>query len=378
MSVQNLHRLKKITTYSQLKYIVNFSKSIELISIGSYGLIYKIIVNINGLENITQFILKLVVIDSKSANNVSIVAPMYNGSVEAISKEAFISEHKQHVDIYNKFNMFGLNLVPAIYGSQPIFLDEWIQNNNESKDAIMTFMEKKLKLNKENLVTKLEKNIPSLGINLEQHNIGIILMECPVNYRTLQNILDDTHVSEDDKKRAIILGQSAHIQFMYQYDKYHGDPHTHNILINVNAPIPYPLYDGEYRGRAILIDFGRTHNVLKTDIGTINDSYDTLITGPTRNDVQKALVSLIGFIKKGFDSIFHDKEEFKWIFCTDYYEQVSVSCFNFTAFLKKTIKEKKDRDIKSSKRLIQSTRKKTRHRKFNSRHSTTRRISSKP
>ena len=372
MSVQNLHRLKKITTYSQLKYVVNFSKSIELISIGSYGLIYKIIVNVNGLENITQFILKLVVIDSKSVNNVSIVLPMYNGSVEAISKEAFISEHKQHVDIYNKFNMFGLNLVPAIYGSQPIFLDEWIQNNNESKDAIMTFMGEKLKLNKENLVTNLEQNIPSLGINLEQHNIGIILMECPVNYRTLQNILDDTHVSEDDKKRAIILGQSAHIQFMYQYDKYHGDPHTHNILINVNAQIPYPLYDGEYRGRAILIDFGRTHNVLKTDIGTINDSYNTLITGPTRNDVQKALVSLIGFIKNGFDSIFHDKEEFTWIFRTDYYEQISVLCFNFTAFLKKTVKEKKNRDSK-----IQSTRKKYRHRKFSSRKTVTRQISSK-
>jgi hypothetical protein len=235
-----------------------------------------------------------------------------------------------------------------IFMNQPIFLDEWKQNNSEFEEDIMTFMKDVLELAK----------ISSLGINVDQHNIGIILMECPVNYRTLQDILDDTKLTPDDKKRAIILGQSAHIQFMYQYDKYHGDPHTHNILININAPIPYPLYDGEYRGRAILIDFGRTHDISERDTQIINDSYYNLTKGDTIYAAQKALVTLIEFIKNGFDRIFHDKEEFKWIFRTDYCKEISISCNNFTNFLTKSVKEKKNRE---------STRKKSRHRRVSHR-----------
>jgi len=353
MSVQNLPTLKKMTTYSQLKYIVKSSKSIKLISRGSYGVIYKITINVKGLENILQFVLKVAVIDSKTTNN-GVVEPMYNGEVEAISKEAFISEHKKHLDMYEKFNMFGLNLVPIIYGSQPIFLDGWIQNNSEFEEDIMTFMKNELELAK----------LSFLGINVDQHNIGIILMECPVNYRTLQDILDDTRLTPDDKKRAIILGQSAHIQFMYQYDKYHGDPHTHNILININAQIPYPLYDGKYRGRAILIGFGRTRDISERDTQIINDNYYDLIKGATIDDAQQALVTLIEFIKNGFDRRFDYKNEFNWIFRTDYCKEISISCNNFTNFLTKSVKEKKNRE---------STRKKSWHR-----HVSHRRLSRSP
>lgn len=90
--------------------------------------------------------------------------------------------------------------------------------------------------------------------------IGLILMEFAEGYRTLDKILTDNDVLNDDggiipKKKfsrqaanAFLLYQAAHL-LLYNAGYAHGDHHYSNVMINVENK------------QVLLIDFGQTRNI---------------------------------------------------------------------------------------------------------------------
>ena len=96
MSVQNLPTLKKMTTYSQLKYIVKSSKSIELISKGAYGVIYKITNTINGKIYIGK--------DSSNKKNYYGSGKAIKNSIKKYGKENFTKEIIDYAESLDELN----------------------------------------------------------------------------------------------------------------------------------------------------------------------------------------------------------------------------------------------------------------------------------
>jgi hypothetical protein len=94
-------------------------------------------------------------------------------------------------------------------------------------------------------------------------NLGFIFMECLDDFETLWSVLDTGDDEYYEIRQAMAIYE---LWRLYNLGYVHGDPHQKNILFD-----PFCVYidgiDGEFAGRAIMIDFGRTyrHKTKNTD-----------------------------------------------------------------------------------------------------------------
>lgn len=90
---------------------------------------------------------------------------------------------------------------------------------------------------------------------LEDVRKGFIFMECLEGFDPLLKAIDNADGDKIKKLRAMAIYELARL---YEIGYVHGDPHQANILFNPN----YKYVDnGEFMGRAIVIDFGKTRKI---------------------------------------------------------------------------------------------------------------------
>jgi hypothetical protein len=182
------------------------------------------------------------------------------------SKSGFIEESKIQYEINNKTtDLVGIEVVAPSLSSLPCF----INNTITFYDHMITLIKSACKEQIDNKGRYSKKARAFMAI-LTAHpgiTLGIIPMGLASGCRTLHEIEDDYRKGEIDVKdyiKGILLGKFAHLQ-LFECGYYHGDPHGGNILINLDEPVPYSLYDDNGRpiqtGKTYLIDFGRTHRI---------------------------------------------------------------------------------------------------------------------
>jgi len=228
----------------------------------------------NCYSNIKDFMLKLVFIGT-DAQHESDVIGFPEETLSYMTRQNFLNEHEMQLRLYNKIDLYGSDMLPPILCSRSLFV---------AHDNITLPLEMFIHKSKENV------NLRDVT-HVQTTDVGIICMGfLPSEYRTLYDIMRDASISEEVKNRAKVLGMSAHIMFMYYYEAYHGDPHMGNILINLDEEVPYKnihldqevlsYEDGTNRGRAILIDFGRSRDMNDHEVGLIDTLYETFINLP--------------------------------------------------------------------------------------------------
>jgi hypothetical protein len=347
----------------QLKYILDRcnQEDIEFMTYGGSGLLFKLKMrddlNDNDYKiskydpqcsgrkeaecysNIKDFMLKLVFIGTDEQHESDVIG-FPEDTLSYMTQENFLNEHTMQLKLYNKIDLYGSDMLPPILCSKALFVVD---------DTVTLPLEMLIEKSKENINLRDDTQIQTT-------DIGIICMGfLPSQYRTLYDIMRDATISIEVKNRAKVLGMSAHIMFMYYYEAYHGDPHMGNILINLDEEVPYKhinldeqvlsYKDDTNRGRAILIDFGRSRNMNDHEVELIDTLYKTFINLPTYQQLStpEKCTFITEFVGQCIHHIIHGIKQYPNHASYNWFRewtgtmlfQIFLSCYSFYVYREK-------------------------------------------
>lgn len=188
---------------------------------------------------VRTFLLKLSFIHEINAEETIIRNYPNHVRKKSVSEKGFDKETFLQNESYKATYIFGESVVPAClspsyiaeFKDDPIFLKLCIAAETETGNYLRL------------LASEAEKK----GVN----KFGIFLMEFAEGFTTLDSIIKDIHITQEDKDKARILAKASHI-ILYNKQFVQGDCHEQNVMVNLN-------YKGS--GKALIIDFGRAEKI---------------------------------------------------------------------------------------------------------------------
>ena len=225
-------------------------------------------------------------------------------------RDKFIQECKTQYDLYNEKFLNGLYFIPPVFLEYPLFLREADILQNGYADSVLLML---------NNVHNIESIINQLR---PENDVGIIIMGFAEGYTTLFNAIDEINkklnenrvftkvddiqkkILKERKNDLLLLGKFVHLLLFVEYKYFHGDPHLANIMVNLDYDSPHEWYNGKKKGRAILIDFGRS--------AQIPVEYDELIQNLiNKRDITEVFATIH---KRCLPEKFRMYEQYFWLF----------------------------------------------------------------
>jgi hypothetical protein len=223
------------------------------------------------MKPIDTFLMKLSFLDK--AGETAIVNNLRRDFSKRTSAEKeFSKEAELQNKVYEKSYELGESIVPACMF--PSYMDD-IRMDNGNYNPIFNTL-----LNTQIDTDIYLKTLTNGATKNKITRFGVIIMEFAEGYRTMADILNDRTTINDDKHKAILQAKAAHLK-LYECGYTHGDSHGANIMINLK-------YSGFLQppntGKALIIDFGRSQPIPKSDIITRKlpqkigpDNYQTVL-----------------------------------------------------------------------------------------------------
>ena len=104
----------------------------------------------------------------------------------------------------------------------------------------------------DNYLESLTQNAKVRKVN----QFGLILMEFAEGFQTLDSIMANPSISDDDKYKAENLAKASHMA-LYTKGIVQGDCHKQNVMVNLD----YTGFQHGEKGKALIIDFGRAQKL---------------------------------------------------------------------------------------------------------------------
>jgi len=268
-----------------VEYIINNSHITKLSKaandLSMYGLVYKLklkdgisspLVNLKldhtkplsanfyrnkSFKPVRTFLLKLSFLSLLEETEIS-----RDGKTSVLMKD-FAKEAKIQNECYDKTYELGESVVPGCIS--PAYYDLFTQHN-VTNPIFSKLLEP---------AVDDDDYLGSLAANARDANVlqfGLILMEFAEGFRTLDSIIRDKTVSEENKTHATMLAKTAHL-ILYNKGVVQGDGHNQNVMVNLD----YTGFMADVPGKALVIDFGRALKVkdMNLDIGA--DKYEEVL-----------------------------------------------------------------------------------------------------
>jgi len=144
---------------------------------------------------------------------------------------------------------------------------------------------------------------------------GLILMEYAEGFVTLKSVMENDAVSARKKLEATNLAKMAHL-VLFEKGIMQGDSHKSNVMVNLT-------YDGflgsGIKGKALVIDFGRSVNISKEDYQRVGLQKDDPIT----EDLYNNIFSLMKWQSNGRGKS-GDHPPYRWIAEPDFTDEYGV------------------------------------------------------